>query len=259
MTRAVRIVCLVLAVAAFDRAGAFAQATVSAPEPLPPGRPAPERSTPPPPRTPRPNMQLIAEALGVKCAYCHVEAPGTAAGLDFKSDANPKKRIARMMIAMTADINASIPVATLKPAGEAMTVHCMTCHRGLADPRPLHHILLATLQDGTVDVTIARYRELRERYFGRDSYDFSERTLIRLAQEILERGPSAAVALLRTNLEFYPRSVDSYIVMAQAYTRTLQDETAIECLEKALEIVPEHGIAQGYLLQLRQYAAAKKR
>lgn len=197
----------------------------------------------------RPNMQQMAEALGVRCTYCHTESKG---GTDYRDD-HPMKRIARVMIAMTSDINTAIASAVLKPEGEVRRVTCMTCHRGVADPRPIDDILVETIDRETPDAAIARYRALRGKYFGRDSYDFSEMMLLRVAQRYTERTPSTAIALARVNLEFFPRSGSTYVVMGVASTRMLDDRTAITYFEKALEIEPSNGVAQGYLEQLRQY------
>ena len=57
-----------------------------------------------PPGQPLPNMQAIAQALGVNCDYCHVAERGS-------STPEPKKDIARAMLAMTRDINAKIQAA----------------------------------------------------------------------------------------------------------------------------------------------------
>src|SRR5262245_32323082 len=113
----------------------------------------------------RPNMQAMAEALGVRCTYCHTERKG---GTDYRDD-HPMKRIARVMIAMTSDINAAVASAVLKPEGEVRTVTCMTCHRGLADPRPIDDILIEAIDRETPDAAIAKYRDLRTKYFARDS------------------------------------------------------------------------------------------
>ncbi len=72
-------------------------------------------------------MRNFAQALGVQCAYCH------EAG-DFASDANPKKDVARKMIAMVRQIDASFPSSTgVFPAGYH-EVDCNTCHRGNVKP-----------------------------------------------------------------------------------------------------------------------------
>ncbi|MGE3579521.1 MAG: c-type cytochrome [Vicinamibacterales bacterium] len=223
-----------------------------------PEQAAPAQSAPARPRTPRPNMQAMNEALGVTCAYCHAPLASRPGGtrpddLDYRSEANPRKRVARMMVAMTADINASIPAAVLKSTEDATVVTCATCHRGVPDPRPLAEILTRTVEQEGIDATVHRYRELRTRYFGRDAYDFSERTLLMVAQKLVEREPEAALALMQMNLEFHPASADSYVMMAQAETRRFDDRAAIVHLEKALAIKPDHGLAQGYLVQLRQF------
>lgn len=233
------------------------------PGPAAPVPTAPAQTAPARPRTPRPNMQAMNEALGVTCAYCHVPAgsrppTGRPDELDYRSEANPRKRIARMMLAMTADINASIPAAVLKSTEDSTVVTCATCHRGVPDPRPLAEVITRTVEQEGPEAGVLRYRELRSRYFGRDAYDFSERTLLMVAQKLVDRAPEAALALMRLNLEFHPASVDSYVMMAQAETRRFDDRAAIVHLEKALEINPDHGLAQGFLAQLRQFTKPRK-
>jgi hypothetical protein len=201
----------------------------------------------------RPNMQQIADGLGVRCTYCHVEVEGRT---DYRAD-HPMKRIARVMIAMTADINAAIASAVLKSDADMHTVTCMTCHRGVTDPRPIDDILTQIIDRDTPEAAIAKYRELRAKYFGHDSYDFSEMMLLRVAQRYVERVPSTAMAIAKLNLEFFPASASSYVVMGIASTRMLDDRTAIGYFERALEMEPANGVAQGYLEQLRQYQKRK--
>src|SRR6185369_4327950 len=68
-------------------------------------------------------MGNFVQALGVSCAYCH-DAD------EFASDANPKKDVARKMIAMVRQIDASFPSsAGVFPAGYH-EVDCNTCHQG---------------------------------------------------------------------------------------------------------------------------------
>lgn len=84
--------------------------------------------------TPRPALVAIMRgytaALGVQCNHCHVEDMAQRA-----SDDNPKKDIARKMIKMTMDINATY----LQGVGAAAMpdqpkVTCFTCHRGAVKP-----------------------------------------------------------------------------------------------------------------------------
>lgn len=189
------------------------------------------------------DMQAMSKALGVTCTYCHSAARGSG-------QPEPKKDIARAMLAMTRDINSKIASAVGKPAAE---VRCVTCHRGVADPRPLPEILSQTLQEKGAAAAVAQYRQLHDHYYGRDTYDFGEDSLIGLAQRIANSRADDAIALLELNLEFYPKSARSYIALAYAYTRKIDDASAMAALEKALEIEPDNGVARGQLEQLRSY------
>jgi Photosynthetic reaction centre cytochrome C subunit len=64
-------------------------------------------------------MGMARVGLGVQCTECHAA--------DFSSDEKPMKVTARMMFAMTQEINAKFP------DGKAH-VTCYTCHRGQKEP-----------------------------------------------------------------------------------------------------------------------------
>src|SRR6185295_7231016 len=98
------------------------------------------------------DMQSYAQALGVTCEYCHV-APANS-GLP-----QPKKDIARTMIAMTRDLNIQVQLATGKAPVEATRVECATCHRGVNIPKPLGQIIAETVQYKGADAAIAQYRD----------------------------------------------------------------------------------------------------
>ena len=66
-------------------------------------------------------MRTFTAALGVQCAYCHIQG-------NFASDENPKKEQARKMIRMTQQINGNFEDGK-------MYVSCYTCHRGEAQPK----------------------------------------------------------------------------------------------------------------------------
>src|SRR5882672_8843776 len=72
-------------------------------------------------------MRGFNEALGVKCTYCHVEG-------DFASDTNPKKEMARKMIAMVRLIDTSFPSSAGAFPEGYHEVDCSTCHRGSVKP-----------------------------------------------------------------------------------------------------------------------------
>ena len=206
------------------------------------------------------NMQAIAQGLGVKCEYCHAGqrgGPGRSEQPRPEGQPPAKQEIARAMIAMTRDINAKILAATGKQAAEATRVTCITCHRGVAIPGQLSDIVTkSALRDGP-DAAVAQYRELRAQYYGRQSYDFGEETLLTSAEQLVRIKPVIAIPILRLNLEFYPKSVRSYAQIAFAYTRNLDDESAISTLEKALELEPDNGMIKGQLEQLKSYRRRK--
>jgi len=93
-----------------------------------------------PPADIMPLMQEIVQGLGVQCEYCHSAPRGS--GLP-----EPRKDIARQMIAMTRDLNIRVQTATGKPAGAAAQVKCVTCHRGVPIPRQLSEIVSQTLRE----------------------------------------------------------------------------------------------------------------
>jgi tetratricopeptide (TPR) repeat protein len=193
-------------------------------------------------------MPSVAAALGVACEYCHPPngAPPPAAG------EKSKREIAREMMTMVDELNARIPAATGKPAADLTRIQCVTCHRGVSVPGQLSEILSRTAIQKGADAAVTQYRDLRARYYGRQSYDFGEDELIRASQRLGNR-PDAGLALAQINLEFYPKSARTYLTMAQLNRRKLDDDAAIECLEKALQLDPDNSSARGQLEQLKRY------
>jgi len=72
-------------------------------------------------------MHDFRDALNVDCGYCH------GGGKPFQTDENPRKEIARKMIALVRQINANFPGTGVFPVGTQVVV-CYTCHRG--EPHP---------------------------------------------------------------------------------------------------------------------------
>jgi hypothetical protein len=70
-------------------------------------------------------MGVMTAALGYDCSNCHPGA-GTDA-MDWVTDKNPKKVMARRMVEMVAKINK-------ENFGGAAQVTCFTCHHGLDEP-----------------------------------------------------------------------------------------------------------------------------
>ena len=86
-------------------------------------------------------MQSFAGSLGVHCDFCHAAdpknlMPNGRPRMDFADDSKDNKKIARIMIAMTQQINADYisKAKTLDTDSMGMTVTCGTCHRGHSMP-----------------------------------------------------------------------------------------------------------------------------
>lgn len=99
-------------------------------------------------------MRGFTGALGVECSFCHARNPETHK-LDFPSDANPDKTIARTMIEMTRTINSQFMTKVNDPDAKPEDKHvsCGTCHRGHSMPEqfvppPEHHGLPGTGPQG---------------------------------------------------------------------------------------------------------------
>jgi hypothetical protein len=81
-----------------------------------------------------PLMNLLAESLGVRCDYCHVQrtpdftkSPWNLGGWVWDSDDKPQKVTAREMMRMVVELNAG------RFRGESR-ITCFTCHRGATQP-----------------------------------------------------------------------------------------------------------------------------
>jgi hypothetical protein len=80
-------------------------------------------------------MRAFNAALGVKCGHCHAPKSTGERGLDFASDANPKKDIARAMMKMTNKINKKYFKDNHSEDGALKQIGCGTCHNGQVEPQ----------------------------------------------------------------------------------------------------------------------------
>jgi hypothetical protein len=82
-------------------------------------------------------MEGFAGSLGVHCDFCHAAdpkniGPNGRPRLNFADDSKDDKKIARIMLTMTQQINADYisKASVLDPDSMKMKVTCGTCHRG---------------------------------------------------------------------------------------------------------------------------------
>ncbi len=194
----------------------------------------------------------FTRALGVRCPYCHVGQEGKPLStFDFASDENPNKQIARDMYRMLGHINEDLKA--MKLAGSIrVKMSCNTCHHGLPRPTTLVDRLAATYDSSGVDSTIATYKELRARYYGRSAFDFGDGTLAELGESLAEKGREQdALSLHKFNVEMFPSSLRAYEGLAEAYVDTGQKDKAIQAFRKMLELDPQNRYAQRRLEELQ--------
>ena len=157
-------------------------------------------------------MRNFTNALGVRCQFCHIGEEGKPLEeFDFASDQKRNKRVARQMMRMALDINQRIDTIPER-ATPPVPVTCRTCHRGVSRPIPLENVVAEAAIAVNADSAMRTYRALRERYFGRDAYDFSESALNIAAFRVGRANKvDDALALLSANEQLYPGSSAMYV------------------------------------------------
>ncbi|WP_270087751.1 c-type cytochrome [Sphingobacterium sp. SYP-B4668] len=79
-------------------------------------------------------MDEFKVALGVKCNFCHAKSVTDPKRMDFASDENPHKEVARSMMKMTMQINKKHFKHRDEKTGQIAQISCMTCHNGKEHP-----------------------------------------------------------------------------------------------------------------------------
>ena len=188
-------------------------------------------------------MRGFAFALGVRCEHCHLEKKAPEHGFDFAADEKEEKKTARIMLQMVAGINHDYisKVPETPPGNARIQVQCVTCHRGLAQPRTLTSVLSESLEKDGLAKTVALYGELRQKYYGSGQYDFGETSLNQLAEALLaQKATSDALAIEELNFSAnHPDSVWSYHMLAQTHEANGQIDKAIADYRKVLELHPD--------------------
>lgn len=191
-------------------------------------------------------MNAFGASLGVGCNYCHV--PG-----NFASDDNPLKRTAREMYLMRDAINLMMPAVTSKDAGAPARVLCSTCHGGIPVPKEIREVVAdAEAGGGGATAGLAKFKDLRAIFYGGRAYDFSDNSLVQIAQRSQAAGRTDdAVAYLQANLEYYPKSSRTYQALADVKNAKGDKSGAISDLQKAVDLDPNNGGAKNQLDRLK--------
>ncbi len=199
-------------------------------------------------------MRGFTRALGVRCSYCHVGEEGKPLSTyDFASDENPNKERAREMIRMLGSINDHLK--KIEPsAAERVNMWCHTCHRGNAKPMTLDEELSAAFAGGGMETALARYKELRENYYGHGMYNFEdEGPLNSLGYKVLEANNlEGAIKIFTMNTEKFPKSGNVWDSLAEAYMVSGDLAKAEEYYKKSLEIAPWNDNAKKMLEEIEK-------
>ena len=188
-------------------------------------------------------MRGFAGSLGVRCEHCHVGEGPNLAEFDFAADDKATKRKARIMLEMVKALN-SEHLTKLSAVDDektpALEVTCMTCHRRNARPVMLPDILVDTIDTEGIDAAEAKYRELREQYYGGFTYDFSAGSLTGLGERLGEQGDfDSAIRIIQMEIEMSGESPGAYYTLGgiQASAELVPD--AIESFTKGMAMAPD--------------------
>ncbi len=200
-------------------------------------------------------MRGFTFALGVRCTYCHVGEEGRPLdSYDFASDDRRNKLVAREMLRMVQTINEQTMANLPERPTPGVQVRCATCHRGVTRPFPLTDLLVQAVGAGGADSAVRAYRALRREYYGRDAYDFDERTLNDAAATLVSAGRrfDAALALLALNEEFNPGRASVMFTRGEVFRVRGDTAAAVAAYRSALERDPQDFGARRRLADLGQ-------
>lgn len=198
-------------------------------------------------------MRSITFALGVRCSYCHIGQEGQPlSSYDFAKDEKRSKLTARQMMRMVEEINRRIDTLPHEhdhaQPHDTVRVTCNTCHRGVSRPVPLEQLIAQTGQASGADSATRAYRALRERYYGRASYDFGEPSLNIAAFRLGRAGKfDAAFAILKLNEEYFPNSSSLSVFRGNINVMKGDTAAAIAAFREAVRRDSTNGEAQGRL------------
>jgi tetratricopeptide repeat protein/photosynthetic reaction center cytochrome c subunit len=198
-------------------------------------------------------MRGFTYALGVNCAFCHVEEPASQPGgrpqLRPALDDKVEKQTARFMLAMVDTLN-RLTLANVPKRHETVRITCVTCHRGSPLPGTIETVLMDAVDQFGPDSAIARYRKLRETA-NNGRYDFTEFPVSNVSRTLADRGKTdPAIALLAMSQEFNPSSADIDLQMAGIYEKAGDKDKAITRYQAALTKRPNDPRARGGLTRL---------
>jgi hypothetical protein len=132
-------------------------------------------------------------------------------------------------------------------------VTCATCHRGVSRPVPLFTLLADVATTAGADSAVRAYRALRERYYGRGSYDFGEPSLNTAAFRLGRAGKfDEAFALLKLNEEMYPASSAMHVFRGNINLMRADTNAAAAAFHEAIRRDTSNAEARGRLRDIKR-------
>jgi predicted negative regulator of RcsB-dependent stress response len=197
-------------------------------------------------------MKGYTNALGVRCTHCHVGEEGKPLDTyDFASDAKHSKQTARLMMRMASELNTKWISQVQSDRKEHLRVTCATCHHGQPVPRSIQATLGDVMAGQGAQAAAAKYRELRQEYYGADTFDFTTGPLLQMArQEIGAKKYDNALALLDLAGEYDPKSFMVPLLQGEAHLQAGSKEKAAADYRRALELNPQSDLARKRLTDL---------
>lgn len=188
-------------------------------------------------------MRGFATSLGVRCDHCHVGEGSDLTQFDFASDEKPTKDKARLMLQMVDALNHEYLSKLAEIEGNkspVLEVTCMTCHRKQSRPVMLQDVLLDSIEADGIDVAEAKYRELREQYYGGFSFDFGPGALTGLGEQLGdEEDFESAIRLLNLEIEMNGESPGVYFTLGDVQVSADLVADARRSYIKGMKIAPE--------------------
>lgn len=198
-------------------------------------------------------MRGMSQQLGVRCQYCHVGEEGKPlTTFDFASDEKRTKKTARQMLFLVSEINHRLDTLPERPA-DKVEVSCRTCHRGVSRPETLaSQIVRSSIANGP-DSAAALYQRLRDRYFGRDAYDFGEQSLNNAASDLADaKRYDLAFATVALNDKQFPASATLAMFRGELELGRADTTAAAAAFREALRRDPQMEPARRRLTEIKR-------
>ena len=186
-------------------------------------------------------MFEFSSALGVNCIHCHVADDfRDFSTYNFSSDENVNKKKARLMIKLvqTSNRNTMKEIAALSEKKDQAFVVCRTCHRGYKTPVSLEEVIYGVIKKTGVQSGIEEYNKLREKYYGKGTFNFDDNALNKVGYKLLgEKAVQDAISVFKLNTEVNPESPNSFDSLGDAYVEAGDYKNAVESAEKCIDLL----------------------